>query len=136
MSIDCGRCLAARATHAPHRANLRCLGLSVGIAIALAGCTEDPLTDPPERGILRIRLFQQCVKDATGFTPTTVADRGSWSEVVDKCESAAFYQTNTCAPHFQECLDVLPASGTSGSAQDAQRLDPKGAGPVPKADAQ
>lgn len=28
------------------------------------------------------------------------------------------------------------ASGTSGSAQDAQRLDPKGAGPVPKADAQ
>jgi hypothetical protein len=29
---------SARATHAPHRANLRCLGLSVGIAIALTGC--------------------------------------------------------------------------------------------------
>lgn len=32
--------------------------------------------------------------------------------------------------------DANAASGTSGSAQDPQGLDPKGAGPVPKADAQ
>lgn len=36
---DCGRCLAARATHASHRARILGLGLSVGIAIALSGCT-------------------------------------------------------------------------------------------------
>lgn len=33
-----GDAFQARATHASHRANLRCLGLSVGIAIALGGC--------------------------------------------------------------------------------------------------
>ena len=31
---------SARATHAPHRANLRCLGLTVGIAIAVAACSQ------------------------------------------------------------------------------------------------
>lgn len=36
-----GRCLfEARATHAPHRAVFHRLGLSVGIAIALAGCLD------------------------------------------------------------------------------------------------
>lgn len=37
-----------------------------------------------------------------------------------------------------EVLDQLAsaiAQGTSGSAQDAQRLDPKGAGPTPTGDA-
>ena len=40
---DCVRAMpSARATRAPHRANLCCLGLSVGIAIALAGCDQQP----------------------------------------------------------------------------------------------
>lgn len=44
MESDSGRCLAARATHASHRARILGLGLSVGIAIALSGCSvcDDP----------------------------------------------------------------------------------------------
>lgn len=131
MTTFAVRCL--RPALPMNRANLRCLGLSVGIAIALSGCGDDPLANPPEQGILRIRLFQQCVKDATGFTPTTVADRGSWSEVVDKCGSAAYFQTNTCAPNYRACLDAIAASGIeTRSATDPKGRGPKGESPVAK----
>jgi hypothetical protein len=46
---------------------------------------------------------------ASKVTPTTVADRGSWSEVVNQCGDQAYYQANTCDDP-KACLAQFNAS--------------------------
>lgn len=133
-ALSGGRCL--RPALPMNRALLRGLGLSVGIAIAVSGCADEPEPRKAAYGILRVTLFQQCLATAKDLTPKIVSDRGSWSEVVEQCGSAAYYQANTCDDE-QACLDAITASGTDArQRQDAERPDPKGDGPAPKADAQ
>lgn len=60
----------------------------IAAAIALAGCGEGQTTAVNQ--CLRIELFQACMASLpAGPVSTQYSD---WDEVVDSCESAAYYQ--------------------------------------------
>lgn len=64
--------------------------------------------------------FREPRHDVTGDVLVAVKDKiGIGHEVTVECDGV---------PQFR--IAILPAQGTSGSAQDAKQLGPKGAGPV------
>lgn len=128
----------ARATHASHRARILGLGLSVGIAIA--GCSDSHL-DQEITSFEYMGLFNAALGDEArereiarllvGDGQITERELAHFDDFVRRQEVVREERTK----EFYKAL-IRAASGTSGPAQDAQRLDPKGAGPVPKGDAQ
>jgi hypothetical protein len=68
----------------------------LALALALAGCNQPQNKSPADYGVLRTRLFQDCMDRAAKITPSRIADRGSWSEVVSQCGDQAYYQANAC----------------------------------------
>jgi hypothetical protein len=108
---------SARATHASHRAAVR-LGLSVGIAIALAGCAEYGGSEPLENEMAdEVRIWTD---------PSTGCRYLNWRKDIGTHAAAGSVSIRFRADGKPDC----PASGTSGSAQDRNGLDPKGAGPT------
>lgn len=77
--------------------------LLIIIAIFLCGCSAEPsqtLEDYRQRE--RQRVFTECLKNIPQG-PKTVANSNDWSEVVDACGAAAYYQTMlTLPPREQE----------------------------------
>jgi hypothetical protein len=118
---SCGAMPSARATYAPHRARILGLGLSVGIAIALSGCNG-----PIENDI-------ECVLNSTGAKFTVKA--GTRTEIIGGREAIPVYDRDgfkmfVTSWNIDKWRCRAIASGTSGSAQDRNGLDPKGAGPT------
>jgi hypothetical protein len=118
-----GDAFQARATHASHRANLCCLGLSVGIAIALSGC------GPSQRDYTDDSDFS--VHYRTG---------GIWL-VHDKatgCEYIANARNGGIVLRADPKGLVTPDCPASGMPlrEDPKGLRPKAGSPVPKGDAQ
>jgi hypothetical protein len=125
----------ARATHAPHRARILGLGLSVGIAIASSGCQSREARD------VDYSMANNLAPDAT--RSGALARQGLADGFLNAGEAAAMwnaYRVEGDAELARRKAESIrrwarPASGTSGSAQDRNGLDPKGAGPAPKEDA-
>ena len=57
--------------------------------LLLAGCDSTPATTCDQ--CLRARLFQECLERVPQGPPNTVYN--DWSEVVDSCADAAYYQS-------------------------------------------
>lgn len=90
-----------------NRANLRCLGLAVGIAIALAGCEAGSII---AGGDSYRRAFRECFNHSVGT-----------SAAVEECRA---YAAEAVA---------RDASGMAArQRRDATRLDPKGNSPAPE----
>lgn len=79
--------------------------LVVGGALALAACEAEIPQEPAARGILRIELQKQCLKNLPAGPNTT--QYNDWDEVVAQCSTNSWYIANECKPHYQECLDAL-----------------------------
>lgn len=56
----------------------------------LAGCSS-PITSGPDQ-CMRAELFQKCLA-AVPKGPERIDNSNDWDEVVQKCESAAYYQS-------------------------------------------
>ena len=74
------------------------IGASLLTAVLSGGCME--ITGPDQ--CLRREIFQQCMKALPGGPQATM--NNDWSEVVNKCESAAYYQSLKKKKHITaEC---------------------------------
>ena len=80
----------------------------IAIALALAGCGENPMRDDPARGVLRIQLTARCMENLPAG-PTSIY-YNDWDDIVAACDRQAYYLANGCGdPSF--CLRVMfPAS--------------------------
>lgn len=67
--------------------------LSLLLLLSVAACADNNTIIRVTDQELRHRIFTDCLDRAAKFTPHNVADRGSWSEVVEQCETAASYQS-------------------------------------------
>jgi hypothetical protein len=103
-----GDAFQARATHAPHRAEFHRLGLSVGIAIALAGCSadvDDPQSEASGTQYGTVGMIATSYGAAQGLAKRALKDgtltNGEYDQVltVDKTENeqACSYAKNMLA---------------------------------------
>lgn len=63
-------------------------------AALLSGCEEAPLPETAVDQGRRVELFQQCLEALPAGPVSTKYN--DWDEVVDSCESAAYYQARRC----------------------------------------
>jgi hypothetical protein len=128
-----------------NRAVLRRLGLSVGIAIALAGCNAPPEElawyDQPNDPQVYAFTLHKCLAETRGPNSTTYND---WDEAIQACGQQAGMVSRYCpqgarcksgSSSHAEVRSVL-ASAMSASGQDGEtRLEAKPASAVPQGDA-
>jgi hypothetical protein len=73
------------------------------IAISLAGCGEPPATTRTRDQCLRQQIFMACLQNIPKGPNSTVVSN-DWSEVIDSCELASFYQSMRQYQHIKpEC---------------------------------
>ena len=108
---------SARATHAPHRANLRCLGLSAGIAIALAGCSD------PNAGVVCTFL-----PTGDGWTATeTIRSWGQWTIKMERKGGEVMLMTSATADKWRCGGAIATEAQRAETPQDGSVHE--GAGP-------
>lgn len=73
-----------------------------GIIAVSGGCTEAPKTQVKADQCLRVELFQQCMQAIPAGPKVT--HENDWEEVIEACESAAYYQSlRTISSIVPEC---------------------------------
>jgi hypothetical protein len=114
------------------RSNLRCLGLSVGIAIALSGCGAREASD------VQYSIAGYIAEGVTDNPEAVAAARLALSDgLLTQSEYAQVRALDDADPRLpvrkREVIRKWRASGMSASGQDPQGLEAKPASPVPLA---
>lgn len=117
----------ARAATASRRNLWRVSGIAC-IAIALAGCAQEESAIEAQRGVLRMRLNQFCLKNLPAGPKST--QYNDWDEVVEACSSTAYYQSNQCEDPSLCLAELDKAQGTSAGTAKTEGLGAQPAGPL------
>ena len=84
-------------------------------AVMLAGCHQPIDTTNPaienQRGLLRAKLAQQCMRDLPAGPQST--QYNDWDEVVNACSENAFYQANQCGDPALCLRELFPPKDAS-----------------------
>jgi hypothetical protein len=116
---DTGDVLRTRAGRPAARANLRCLGYSATIAIALAGCAKAPPQELARAAAERAKqsediAFRECIDEVVGaFSAASI-------EVVKECRAHAKEVAGTAS-----AIEARRAE-TLGSVADESAVDAEG----------
>ncbi len=85
----------------------------IACLVLLAGCEPPPNTTDQT---VRRQIFMECLKNApAGPNSTKYSD---WDEVVDSCESAAFYQSQQVGPNPIKATPETVAESSASGGRD------------------